>query len=45
MFGLPVETALVILGFPLFWGGYTAVFLWRTRHWKRADSKSEGLER
>lgn len=33
MFGLPLETALVIFGFPVFWIVYTVVFLWRSRNW------------
>lgn len=33
MFGLPVETALLVFGFPLFWILYTIVFLVVTRNW------------
>ena len=35
MFGLPIETALVVFGFPLLWVGYTAVFWLTTRHWPK----------
>ena len=34
MVGLPVETALVVFGFPAFWIIYTVVFLYRSRDWK-----------
>jgi len=27
VFGLPLETTIVLFGFPLFWVGYTAVYL------------------
>ena len=37
MFGLPIETALIVFGFPVFWIAYTIVFLVRTRHWERED--------
>ncbi len=33
MFGLPLETTIVVFGFPLFWVFYTIVFLLRTKHW------------
>ena len=35
MFGLPVETSLVVFGFPVFWILYTAGFLIASRHWRR----------
>ena len=38
MFGLPIETTLLVLGFPAFWIVYTAVFLYRTRHWRDDDT-------
>ena len=38
MFGLPLETALIVFGFPVFWIVYTIVFLRRTRHWERDES-------
>lgn len=34
MFGLPIETTLLVFGFPLFWIIYTAVFFYRTRRWR-----------
>ena len=34
MFGLPLETSLVVFGFPLFWIVYTLVFLIRSRGWE-----------
>lgn len=40
MFGLPMETTLLLLGFPFLWIVYTIVFLVRTRHW--ADDETRG---
>lgn len=40
MFGLPIGTALLLFGFPLFWVLYTVVFLIVTRGWGR-DSAAE----
>lgn len=37
MFGLPIETAFVVFGFPVFWIVYTLIFLVRTRDWERSD--------
>ena len=34
MFGLPVETTLLVFGFPVFWIIYTVVFLYRSRNWR-----------
>ena len=34
MFGLPLETSVVVFGFPVFWIVYTLIFLRRTRHWE-----------
>lgn len=39
MFGLPIETALLVFGFPVFWILYTIVFLVKTRDW---DDESAG---
>jgi len=39
MFGLPIETTLLVFGFPAFWILYTLVFLYRSRHWDQ-DSAS-----
>lgn len=33
MFGLPLETALLVFGFPLFWILYLAVFMVLSRNW------------
>ena len=34
MFGLPVSTSLLVLGFPLLWILYTIVFLILSKHWE-----------
>ncbi len=41
MFGLSVETTLLVFGFPLFWIIYTAVFLYRTKHWSKGDTQQD----
>ena len=41
MFGLPLETAAIIFGFPVFWIIYTAVFLMRTRDWEQSDDGND----
>ena len=41
MLGLPTGTAIVLLGFPLFWIVYTAGFLLLSRRWK-GDDEGEG---
>jgi hypothetical protein len=33
MFGLPIETVLLVFGFPVFWILYTIVFFVVTRDW------------
>lgn len=38
MFGLPDTTALLLVGIPLFWIAYTAVFLWVSRSGRKDDS-------
>lgn len=35
MFGLPIETALLVFGFPVFWILYTIFFMVVTRDWDR----------
>ena len=35
MFGLPLETALLVFGFPLFWIVYLIVFMYVSRNWER----------
>ena len=42
MFGLPIETALLVFGFPAFWIAYTIVFLVRTRDWDDAGPMDDG---
>lgn len=39
MFGLPLETALLVFGFPAFWIVYTIVFLVVTRGWRRESGE------
>ena len=41
MFELPLSTALVLLGFPLFWVAYTVIFLVATRKWGEATDGPE----
>jgi hypothetical protein len=33
MFGLPIETALLVFGFPVFWILYMIVFMYVSRDW------------
>jgi hypothetical protein len=42
VFGLPIETALLVFGFPVFWFLYTIVFLVLSRNWDRDDIASDG---
>jgi len=37
VFGLPVETALLVFGFPVFWILYTIVFLVLSKDWVKED--------
>ena len=37
MFGLPIETALLVFGFPLFWIMYTIGFVYVSREWHREE--------
>jgi len=41
MFGLPMETTLLVFGFPVFWILYLAGFLYVTRGWDD-DSAHDG---
>ena len=41
MFELPLSTALLLLGFPLFWVAYTVIFLLATRKQGRATDGPE----
>ncbi len=43
MFGLPLATTALVLGFPILWVAYTIGFLVVTRHWEE-DSNSEDEE-
>lgn len=38
MFGLPLETSLLVIGFPVFWILYTIVFLFVSRDWGKDSS-------
>ena len=40
MFGLPMETSLLVFGFPVFWILYLAGFLYVTRGWDK-DGEQE----
>ena len=40
MFGLPLGTTLLVLGFPLFWILYMIGFLYVSRNWEK-DSAQE----
>lgn len=42
MFGLPLETTLLVFGFPLLWIVYTAIFLLVTRNWERDTPEEDG---
>ena len=46
MFGLPMETTVLVCGVPLFWIAYTAIFLFRSRDWVRDEGNevNEGNE-
>ena len=41
MFGLPIETTLLVFGFPLAWIVYTVVFMAVTRDWERDDQEGD----
>lgn len=38
MFGLPLETLLLVFGFPLLWIIYTVVFMRLSRNWNRDEN-------
>lgn len=42
MFGLPIETALLVFGFPLFWILYTIGFVYVSRNWHREETDGDG---
>lgn len=35
MFGLPLETTLLVFGFPVFWIVYTIIFLLVSKNWDK----------
>jgi len=41
VFGLPIETVLLVFGFPVFWILYTLVFLVLSKDWVRDDAASD----
>jgi hypothetical protein len=43
MFGLPIETVLLLFGFPLFWILYTVIFLFVTRDWDKDSAAGDDL--
>jgi hypothetical protein len=43
MFGLPFETTLLVLGFPLFWFLYMIVFLYVSRDWGKDSAKENDV--
>jgi len=42
MFGLPLETTLLVFGFPAFWILYTIVFLVVSRDWEADTPGDDG---
>lgn len=42
MFGLPVSTAWLVIGVPVFWTLYTLGFLWVTRGWPGLKNSGSG---
>jgi hypothetical protein len=41
MFGLPIETTLLVFGFPLAWIVYTLVFLYVSRDWVKDGGEDD----
>lgn len=41
MFGLPVETLLLLFGFPIFWILYTIAFVYVSRDWRREEADGD----
>ena len=41
LFGLPIETTLLVFGFPGFWILYTIVFLVLSKDWVKDDSAGD----
>lgn len=44
MFGLPLETSLIVFGAPVFWIIYTAVFLYRSRDWVADEAADDAAD-
>ncbi len=44
MFGLPIATALLVFGFPVFWILYTIVFLIVTRDWVKDSAAADDAQ-
>jgi len=43
LFGLPIETFLLVFGFPVFWILYTIVFQVLSKDWVEDDATSDDL--
>jgi hypothetical protein len=41
MFGLPIETNILVFGFPIFWVIYTFVFLFISRRWPEESNDKD----
>ena len=41
MFGLPIETAMLLFGFPVFWVLYTLVFAYISRDWSKENETED----
>ena len=43
MFGLPLGTTLLVLGFPLFWILYMIGFLYVSRNWEKDSAQEDDV--
>ena len=43
MFGLPLGTTLLVLGFPLFWILYLIGFLYVSRDWEKDSAQKDDV--
>ena len=41
MFGLPIDTTLLLFGFPLFWILYLVAFMYLSRNWERDSAAGD----
>jgi hypothetical protein len=41
MFGLPIETALLVFGFPVFWILYMIAFMYVSRDWDKGTESRD----